>query len=145
MLIVMIACISYVSVPPGKPTTFGDDWSVDAIDFKMMNRLLKDWSDIRIRKGLPVDTEYMKRWPPKDTQLCLAISNHNVHRGFAQINERYTPDGQINCIRGVCTCPDFSNESGMLLLKELSDRGFVLEDEIKKHQPRWYVAYSFVR
>ena len=141
----MITCIAYVSIPPVQPTIFGDEWSIDAIDFGMMNRLLKDWSDIRVRKGLPVDTEYMTRWPLKDTQLCLAISNRNVHRGFAQINERYTPDGQINYIRGICTCPDFSNESGMLLLKELSDRGFVLEDEIKKHQPRWYVAYSFVR
>ena len=133
---------SYV-LPLAKTNSYGD-WSIGPIDMISSNKLVRDWNDIRLRKGLRPDSSYMENWKPCEAQTCLAIYNNNICYAIAQINEEFSTKGKPTkkYIRGICTSPDESS-LGSVLMRQLILNNYTMNTEMKKSQPRWVIAQSF--
>ena len=146
MLTSTFLVVSFVAKPPVTlQTKFNGDWSIDPIALCTMHTFVTEWNDIRQRKGMVSDSEYMKKWKPCDTQLCLAISTNNVCYALAQINEKFAEKGvpTRKYIRGICTSPS-DQDMGSILMENLVDNNFEIEPEMIRHQPRWLIAYSYL-
>ena len=139
-----------ITPPPKYKISFGGngDWSIDPMDIKTMNSLIKDWTNIRIRNDIPQDTEYMLKWKPvsNNMQLCLALTKDNIYYAVAQINERFEKNDTLvkKYIHGICVSPDH-HDTATILMEQLVLNDYKMEDYMENLQPRWYIAYSFMK
>ena len=137
--------MAYVAPPTLPPALVryrgGDDWAIDPVDFTTMNSLLRDWTSIRKRRKMVQDSEYMLQWVPDKMNVCLALSKENVNYAIAQIHTRNEPEIYI---RGICVSPDH-HDAATLLMEQLVSSGCKMEERMRREQPRWHIAYSFLK
>ena len=112
------------TIPPRTKLFDGDDnddWSINVVDLKSMNLMIRSWHQIYVKQNKPREILHTLTWKPSSTtaQVCFGLTQRNVIRSLLQVDW----DGaQMLKMRGVACAPD-DKRSGTLLIESAFESG----------------------